>query len=217
MRIFMRKALVLAIVSLFGVWGCDLSINRDLHIPDGKRCSEGAHSINGTISIGKGCDIRGASRTINGAIEIGEGSHVRSLQSINGTIDVAPLVQIRGDVQTINGRVTCATGAVVQGDIETINGRVRLDSTHVTGYIKTFNGNLELDHHSKVQKDIIIKGDKSKKHSHRQHPLDIRLSNGSQVLGDILVKDPDRVVTVYLSQGSQVQGRVENAKIVNEE
>jgi hypothetical protein len=212
----MRRITVLAVLVLFGVWGCDLSINRNLRIPDGKKSSEGAHSINGAISIGKECNVRGSSGTINGTIEIGEGSSVRSLHSINGAIDVESRVQIRGDIKTINGRIRCAAGTSIKGDIETINGRVRLDSTAVDGRIETFNGNLELDHHSRVEKNIIVKGDKSKKHRQRPRPLDIRLLNGSEVLGDILVKDPERSVTVYLSNGARVGGRVENAKIVNE-
>jgi DUF4097 and DUF4098 domain-containing protein YvlB len=212
----MRRATVLAVLVLFGVCGCDLSINRNLRIPDGKKSSEGAHSINGTISIGKGCDVRGSSGTINGAIVIGEGSSVRSLHSINGRIDVNAQVRIRGDIKTINGRVECAAGTDIKGDIETINGRVSLDSTCVNGRIETYGGILELDHHTKVEKDIIIKSDKSKKHRHSSRALDIRLLNGSQVLGDILVKDPDRVVTVHLSNGARIGGRVENATVVNE-
>ncbi len=212
----MRRACVLVVIFLFAVQGCDLSINRNLTVADGKRRSEGAHSINGKIRVGQGCDIRGASRTINGSIDIGPDSRVRSLQTINGHVEIDANVHVRGDIQTINGRVHCGAGTRIEGDIETINGRLSLDSTSVRGGLQTCNGQVVLDHHSEIQKDIIVKGPKEHKRRHRPRQLDIRLSNGSRVMGDILVKDPDRKVTVYLSSGAQVLGRVQNAQIVNE-
>ena len=44
----------------------------------------------------------------------------------------------------------------------------------------------------------------------------IELEGGSVVRGNVLVEDPDLRVKLYLRDGSQVLGRIENAELIEE-
>jgi hypothetical protein len=46
-------------------------------------------------------------------------------------------------------------------------------------------------------------------------PLEISISEGSVVKGDIIVRNPKRRVTVILESGGRIAGRVENAELID--
>jgi hypothetical protein len=81
--------------------------------------------------------------------------------------------------------------------------------------IRTYTGDITLLDKSIVKGDIIIK--RSRSFTRRFRTLKIKISEGSLVKGDIDVKDRDLRVKVYFIQGGKVEGRVKNAKVVEEE
>jgi DUF4097 and DUF4098 domain-containing protein YvlB len=194
--------------------GCNVSLNKDVTIEDGRRSDLGCNSINGSIRIGDDCVLNGEYRSINGSIEVGRGSSVRKLQSVNGGIRVLDGGTIERGIDAVNGSVELGMGAsVTRGSIKTVNGSVELDSASVRDDIVTFNGNIRLDRQSVVQGDIRIKHGKNRQ-DHDTEPLTVEVANGSVVYGDIIAHREGRKVQVLLSNGGQVKGKVVGATIV---
>lgn len=210
MKTIRTLSLLLIVFLLFT--GCNFRINRSIRIDDGKTVNNSQNTVNGNIRIGENCTIKGKCRSVNGVIEVGENSHVRSLQSINGGITLDRYVEAKGKVESINGNVICDQGVKIKRSISAINGTIELDETLVEGDITTYNGDIELFNRTEVKGDIIVK--RSKGDSSRNRRLRIEIADGSVVHGDIHVKDKDIKVTVVLSNGGRVEGRVRNAELI---
>ncbi len=213
----MRTRFLPLFLLLLLLHGCHMSVNNDIKISDGSRKTDDVMSVNGSIRIGDDCHIRGACRSVNGFIRIGDRSQVHKVQTVNGPITIGYRTAIRRDVQSINGDIACRHGVDIRGDCDTINGRVELDSTVVHGCVNTYNGDIQLDHHSMVMEDLIIHA--KDKPSGRHRSLDIYIKNGSCVKGDVIVKGKNKrlVVNVHTATGGRILGQVKNANLVEED
>jgi DUF4097 and DUF4098 domain-containing protein YvlB len=210
---FLEFFLTLITISVITA-GCNVEINKPIRIADGSVETKSLNSINGSIIIGKDCQIKADCRAVNGAIEVGANSEVEDLQSVNGNISLSKGVIVNGDVSAVNGSINCEKDVFVKKDINTINGSIDLFKTHVALDVSTRNGNITLRDSTSVGGDIII-GDidgQSKKHRH----IDITIANNSKVDGDIIVEDDHVKVRVYLSTGGRVNGEVINAEVIEE-
>ncbi|MFQ5638152.1 MAG: hypothetical protein ACE5IR_09190 [bacterium] len=201
-----------AFVMLFLI-ACNLTINKTVRIADGTK-SRGVNTVNGGIIIGDNCEVRGECRSVNGQIEMGRNSSVEELQTVNGRIRIDEDSVVDHDVESVNGSVRCLSGVEIQGGIHTINGKIKLEKTRVHRNITTINGNISLRERCVVRGDIIVK--KTKGHSSSIRKLRIELSGGSVVHGDILVNENDIEVEVFISDDSKVQGRIENAEVIED-
>jgi len=209
--------------------GC--GVNKSIHVADGEVLESGRSTVNGNVSIGAGCEVRGACRTVNGRVTVGAGSRVGGLQTVNGSIKLADEVSVDGDLGTVNGSITLAENVTVDGsvdtvngsfaiepggsissDVATVNGSIRVTSSRVGGSLFTTNGDISLLDHSQVAGDVIVKGKTRHDRKHRE----IRISGGSVVEGDIIVRYAKRKVTVILSDGGQVKGEIRNAEVIEE-
>ena len=83
--------------------------------------------------------------------------------------------------------------------------------TSVEEDLTTYNGNIELLENTVVSGDVIVK----EKHGSNSdyHELKIEIDK-SVVEGDLINKDPDTQVQVFLSNGGKVKGRIINAKVM---
>jgi hypothetical protein len=124
---------------------------------------------------------------------------------------VADEVLVNGDVKTINGSIECDPGTDVKGDLGTINGSIHLEKTTVGGGLSTYTGNIILAKGSAVEEDIVIK--RSSGYSRRRRTLTIKILEGSQVSGDVIVRDRRRKVTVTISSNSRVEGEIKGATV----
>ena len=212
----MRKKhaiLLFLALSFILFYGCDVSVNRSIHVNDGE--NTGAQtSVNGSIHIGARCRIEGDCRTVNGSIHVGDGSRVRDLDTVNGRISLADGVDVDGDVTTVNGSIVCGAGSKVHGRVSTVNGRIELTNCEVDEELSTVNGDIELLKKSLVHGDIVIKGRHGGLFDHAH--LSIWIKEGSRVEGGIIVRDPDVDVKVYISKDSSVKGKIENAQAIGE-
>ncbi|MCK5058552.1 MAG: hypothetical protein KAT34_17995 [Candidatus Aminicenantes bacterium] len=225
--------LVLFLATMLILPGCNISVNKSIYIDDGETVNHGQRTVNGSIYIGSNCKVKGSCSTVNGKIKVGGNSEVRALKTVNmgitigensyvdgdvstvnGSILCRAGVKIDGDASTINGGVTCETGVKINGDASTINGKIDLKKTVVKEDIKTHNGNITLTEGSIVYGDIIVK--RSTNFTRRLRRLKIRIADGSVVKGDIINRDKDMDVKVYLSNGGSVMGRVERAEVIKE-
>ena len=201
------KYLSVSILVLLFISGCNFRLNKSYRISDG-RTTGGKNTINGHITIGSDCYIKGSCRSVNGSIKIGSLSKVRSLQTVNGGIDLYRDVEVKGDLESVNGGITCDNGVKVFGSVNTINGRIDLSETTVDFNVSTYNGDILLMQRSIVRGDIIIKRNRGK--SRRWRELKIEISGDSRLEGDIIIKDRDIDVIVYLSRGGKVLGHIDS-------
>ena len=195
------------------LWGCDVSVNRSVHLRDGEH-SRGMTSVNGSIHVGTRCVVDGNCRTVNGRIEVGDDSKVGDLNSVNGRIRLGANVDVDGNAKTVNGSIACGSGSRIHGRLSTVNGRIELRNSEVDEDVSTVNGDVLLREGSVVRGDIVIKG----RHGNffDQPRLEIRISEGSRVEGRILVRDSDIEVKVYLSKDATVKGEIRNAEVIKE-
>ncbi len=227
--------LTLGIISIMGLVfaGCNVGVNKSIHIRDGETVNHGPKTVNGSIIIGNNCTIRGNCDTVNGRIKVGDNCEVRSLHTVNlgvsvgnhtvvegsiaavnGSITCGEEVKVDDDVTTVNGSIHCGKGVSIQGSVSNVNGDHTLIDTVVKGDLKTNTGDITLQENSIVEGDIIIR--RSRSFFNRQRHLDIRISGNSEVKGDIIVEDNDLKVKVFLSGGGKVLGKIHDAEVVNE-
>jgi DUF4097 and DUF4098 domain-containing protein YvlB len=191
--------------------GCNVAVNRSTTLGDGKTVHSSHHTVNGTITIGSNCDVRAMCESVNGGITVGPDSHVRTLQTVNGHIDLGERVIVHGNVNSVNGFVRCNPGVKIERGISSVNGKVELAGTTVARDIKTCNADVALRGASVVEGSIVVR--RRDDDSERHQRLEIRVTDGSVLKGDVVVQDPDVDVAVYLSNGGTVQGRIEGAAV----
>lgn len=205
-------SIVLAVL-LLAAAGCNSGVNRSLHLGDGEKTDSGFNTVNGSIRIGRDAEVGGSSRTVNGRISVDDGSKVESLATVNGSIKIGDRVEVDGDLETVNGSVTTGQGTKVDGDVSTVNGALRLAGTVVTGKLATYNGAVTLSEGSRVERDVVIERTRG---NSRGKPLSIKVTGGSVIEGDVIVKTDKRPVTVVLESGGEVKGEVRNAEVVRQ-
>ncbi len=207
-----QRFLLIVPVTLFCLAGCHLAIERDIFIESGRSVQSSINVIEGDITIGSGCFIRASCRTVEGDIEVGRESMVANLQVVDGNIHVGRDVVVRRDVELVDGDIICRPGVVVEGNINAIDGRIEIENTVVEHDITTFDADIHLENHSRVEGDIIIRRS-SGSHGRRRH-VRIEITGGSVVMGDILNKDENVEVRVYLSNGGRIEGRARDVEVI---
>ncbi|MBN1561173.1 hypothetical protein JW998_13045 [candidate division KSB1 bacterium] len=189
------------------------TVNKSIRIDEGERHAGGCTSVNGSIVVEQGAEVTGGCKTVNGSIKIARDCTVARLQSVNGSIRVGEKTEIRSGIDTVNGSIHCEEGVHINGSIETVNGSMNLQGTEVEDGITTYNGDVALTRKSIVHDDIIIKD--SKGHNNRKEPLRITIDD-SIVDGDIINREEDIVVIVYLKNDGQVRGDIYDARVEEE-
>ena len=207
-----KRFLLIVPVAFFFLAGCHLAIEGDIFIESGRSVRSSINVIEGDITIGSECFIRASCRTVEGDIEIGRGSRVANLQCVEGNIYVGRDVVVRRDVELVEGDIVCRRGVTVGGNINAIDGRIEIENTVVEEDITTFDADIRLDDRSRVEGDIIIRRSPDDHGRHRQ--VRIEITGGSVVMGDILNRDENVDVRVYLSNGGRVEGRVRDVEII---
>jgi len=220
-------------IAFFLLTACNVGVNKSIHIRDGEKVSHGQSTVNGSIYIGSHCRVSAGCSTVNGKIEVGSNSEVESLRTVNrgirvgkdsvvdgsavtvnGSIKLKEGVRVDGDIDTVNGNISCGKGVRIEGEVATVNGDVDIVNGIVKEDIKVNNGDITLSDESVLTGNIVIK--RSGGFKLRTRKVAIRITGGSLVKGDILVKDSKTRVTVYLSNGGEVAGKIRGAEVVKE-
>lgn len=211
-KLKMKK--LFSLLPLIIIFACNASINESVYVNDGEIKKGDIICINGSIIIGQDCKVLGGCKAVNGSIKIGKNSAVESIQSVNGPIYIDSNCTIKGDITAVNGEVQTSSNVNVLGDVSSINGNISLENTKVTNNVETENGDIVLTAASIIEKDVLIKG--KSKWSDDKRSVEIRLEQGSQVVGNIDVEDEKISVIIYLSTDSKILGDVINAEIIYE-
>ena len=197
------------------------NVNKSVKIDAGSE-SDGASSVNGSVTIGDRAVVTGAVSTVNGKVRIGDDARVedastvngglkmgdnataRSLETVNGSISVGEGGSITGEVTAVNGKISLEQGTVVATNVGNVNGDIQIEGAEVGGNITTTNGDVRLEDGAVVKGDILIEkpsfwsfGD-----SKNDEPK-IIIGPGSVVEGKIIV---EREVELFISETAQVGG-----------
>ena len=205
----------LLIICLFS--SCDIQVNKSIEIADGEKYHDDIMTVNGSITVGKNCEILGSCQSINGGIEIGEGSIVRDVSSVNGNISIEKNVRVNGELNSINGSLTIKSGTVVTQNIDVINQFIRINGSEIGGNITIDNGDVLLGTKTTVEGDILISTERMIEiEGSKRRSVLIEIFDGSVVKGNIEVGDETLEARVMLRDGGRVLGDVKNAEVIDQ-
>ncbi len=196
------------------------SINKSIKVSPGSE-SNGATSVNGSITVGAGAIVTGTVKTVNGSISVDDDAKIekastvngsvrignrvttRNLSTVNGAIRLGEECAVDGHIETVNGRIVLQNGSSVADDIENVNGDFEIIASTVGGDLSTVNGDVLLDEGAVLEGDLIVEkpsgwgwGNNDKKRKPR-----IVIGPGSRVEGVI---DLERKVELFISETAEV-------------
>jgi len=212
---------VLLLVMLMAVPVYGASVNKSIKVDAGSE-SDGATTVNGSISVGDGAVVTGtlktvngkirvdenatieAAVTVNGSLSIAEGVRAGGLSTVNGSVSVGEKSTVAGEIGAVNGRIKLEMGSSVAQDVGNVNGDIELEGSEVGGNVKTVNGNVDLRDAAVIKGDLIIEkpsmwgfGDK------KSRIPEVVIGPGSRVEGSIVL---EREVKLYISKSAEVGG-----------
>lgn len=197
------------------------SVNKSIKVDAGSE-SDGATTVNGSISVGEGANVTGTLKTVNGKIRVDENSTIEDAVTVNGSLSISDNVKA-GNLTTVNGSVSVGEKSTVGGEVGAVNGRIKLESgssvaqdvgnvngdidfqgSEVGGNVQTVSGNVDLSDGAVIKGDLIIEkpsmwswGEK------KSRTPEIVIGPGSRVEGTIRL---EREVKLYISDSAEVGG-----------
>lgn len=190
--------IMLMAVPVFGA-----SVNKSIKIGAGEE-SDGANTVNGSITVGEGAVVTGALRTVNGKIRVGDDAKIEDAYTVNGSLRLADSVTA-ANLETVNGAIVLGKNTRVGGEVEAVNGRISLDrGSRIEKNVSNINGDIELAGGE-------IGGDLSTVSG------DIYLSDGAVVMGDVIVEkssmwrfgnSSSNTSKIVIGPGTKVRGTI---------
>lgn len=195
------------------------SVNKSVKVEAGAT-TEGASSVNGSITIGEYAVVNGNVKTVNGAIRVSDGVRLeeastvnggvrlannvqsQSLATVNGSIKVGESATVGGGIEAVNGGISVKRNSTVALDVSNVNGKIDLSETAVGGNVSTVSGDVLINNGSVIQGDLIVEkpGGWSWGKGKRRKPK-IVIGPGSSVVGTI---ELEHEVELYISQTAEV-------------
>ncbi len=232
----MSKALIKSaftvglLVMLMAVPVYGASVNKSIRIDAGSE-SDGATTVNGSISVGDGAVVTGTLQTVNGKIRVGDDSTIEDAQTVNGSLSISDGVKadelmtvngsvsvgenatVNGEIEAVNGGIMVGKGSKVSDDIGNVNGAIDLKGSEVGGNISTVNGDIDLSDAAVVMGDLIVEKPNSWGFgNNNSRKPKIIIGPGSEVRGTI---ELEREVELYISETAKVGG-VEGVMSMND-
>lgn len=209
------------LILLMSVPAFGASINKSVKIAPGEE-SDGATSVNGSITVGESATVTGNLKTVNGTIRIDDGAVVRGastvngglklgnkgtaeyLSTVNGSIRIGEDATVDGEVEAVNGRITIYQGGRTTDNVGNVNGEIELNGAEVGGDVSTVSGDINLADQSVVKGDIVVEQPSGwswgKEKSRKPR---IVIGPGSRVEGTIVL---EREVDLFISDTAEVGG-----------
>lgn len=196
-----------------------LGINKSINIQPGTE-TDGASTVNGSITVGRGATVTGGLETVNGAIrvendavvrdletvngsiKVGSGAQARDIDGVNGAIRIGENVTVDGEISVVNGKIGVDAGSTVSEDLSNVNGEISITGAEIGGDLSTVNGDVSLLAGANLQGDLTIeKPGGMNWTSNKSRKPRIIIGPGSKVGGDIIV---EREVELYISETAEV-------------
>jgi len=208
--------LMLMAVPVYGA-----SVNKSIKVEAGSE-SDGASTVNGSVSVGEGAVVTGTLKTVNGKIRVDENATIEDATTVNGSLSIADNVKAR-DLTTVNGSVSVGEGSTVSGEISAVNGRIKLESdatvesdvgnvngdiefegSEVGGNVKTVSGDVDLRDAAVIKGFLIIEKPSMWGWGNKKSRVPtVTIGPGSRVEGKILL---EREIKLYISESAEVGG-----------
>ena len=190
--------MVLLTVPAFGA-----SINKSVKVEAGGE-SDGASSVNGSITVGEDAVVTGGVSTVNGSIRVDSGATIEDASTVNGGVRIADKVQAE-DLSTVNGAIKVGQSVTVDGEIEAVNGSIMVEKgSKISSNVSNVNGHIELSG-AEVGGDVsTVSGD-------------VDVIDGSVINGDLVVEkrsgwswgnSTKRKPRIVIGPGSSVKGTI---------
>jgi DUF4097 and DUF4098 domain-containing protein YvlB len=204
------------LVLLMAVPALGASVNKSIDIAAGEE-SDGATSVNGSISVGENAVVTGGLRTVNGSIRVDDGAEIENaktvngrlrmgdgvqadnLTTVNGSVTIGAMAAITGDISAVNGSITVEPEATVAGEVSNVNGRIALTGTEIGGDVKTVTGDVRIDQ-TVLKKDLVIEEPSYWNKTSNRKPR-IVIGPGSRIEGAIVV---EYEVELFISDEAEV-------------
>ena len=192
------------------------SVNKSIKIGAGEE-SDGAMTVNGSISVGENAVVTGELETVNGSIRIddgaeienaetvngrlrlGEGVRADNLTTVNGSVTLGEGTAVTGDITAVNGAITVEREASVAGAVGNVNGRIELTGTEIGGDVTTVTGDVRIDE-SVLKSDLVIDKPSFWNRISSRKPR-IVIGPGSRIEGAIIAKHE---VELFISDSAEV-------------
>lgn len=210
---------LLAMLMAVPVYGA--SSNKSIKIDAGSE-SDGATTVNGSISVGDGAVVTDTLRTVNGRIRVGEkatiedaatvngslvidaGASASNLTTVNGAVSLGENVAVSGDVEAVNGAIRLEQGSKVSRSVSNVNGDMDLAGSEIGGNVTTVSGDIELSQGAVIEGDLIVEKPGSWGWGNRNDTLPkVIIGPGSAVSGTIRL---EREVELFISATATVGG-----------
>jgi predicted acyltransferase (DUF342 family) len=210
---------LLAMLMAVPVYGA--SVNKSIRIESGSE-SDGASTVNGSISVGEDSVVTGTIQTVNGKIRIDQNSTIKDATTVNGRLSVSDGVQsadlttvngalsvgknstVNGEVGAVNGSIRLEQGSTVSHDLGNVNGTIELQGSEVGGNVKTVNGNVHLSDGAVIKGNLIVEKPSMWSFGSNNTRLpEIVIGPGSEVQGTIQL---EREVKLFISDSASVGG-----------
>ena len=189
MRIALRTAAVAALVLLVAAsvsTAGEFGFNKSISVAAGEVEDGDLSTLNGSISVGRNARVQGECETVNGAVTLDDGALAESVGTVNGNVRLGKSAEVEESVGSVNGGIDLEEGSRA-GSVSNVNGRIRMSGADVAGNVTTINGNVTLTDRTRVGGDLIVE-DAGGFNSGRRRPIQIVLSGGSVVEGDLIVR-----------------------------
>ncbi len=221
-RVLVKSAFTVGLLlMLLAVPAVGASVNKSIKIEAGSE-SDGASSVNGSVTVGAGAVVTGTLKTVNGKVRIAEdarierastvngslsvGENVRAedLSTVNGSISVGEKSTVSGAVEAVNGRITVEQGASVGQNVGNVNGDIRLEGSEVGGDVNTVSGDVDLSDGAVVRGNLLIEKPSMWSWGEKKSRMPtVTIGPGSRVEGKIIL---EREVKLYISETAEVGG-----------
>lgn len=197
------------------------SVNGSIYVADEAEILGDCRTVNGSITLGDRVRVEGDCQTVNGSVLIGRGCQIDEIRTTNGRIELDENSVVSGNVHTTNGRLSLKEGCVVKGSLKTTNGNISLMGVEVKEDLYMSNGEIRIEQKSRIGGSLVINPSRSSGSSffglfrssrNRQKAIEITIRDHSIVRGDIIVRNDNRPVIVYIDSSSEVQGKIVNAE-----
>lgn len=209
------------LVLLMSVPALGASINKSVKVEAGAE-SDGATSVNGSITVGESATVTGNIKTVNGTIRVDKGASIQKASTVNGSVKLAENIKsedlstvnggirvgeestVDGEIEAVNGRITVEKGATVSDNVGNVNGQIDLNGAVVGGNLSTVSGDIDLADGALVRGDITVEkpGGWSWGKENKRKPR-VVIGPGCRVEGTIIL---EREVDLFISDSAEVGG-----------
>ena len=217
-RITACVAGLLAALLVAPAWGSN--VNKSITIGPNTE-TDGASSVNGSISIGAGATVTGSvetvngtiridddarvedAETVNGSLRIGDRVYTEDLSSVNGAVKLGEDVTVDGEVSVVNGQISVGSGSSVRRDVSNVNGQIKVTGSTVGGDLRTVTGDVYFEDGAVLKGNLTVEKPHSWRSSSDQRIPTVVIGPGSRVEGEIIL---EQKVKLYVSETARVGG-----------